>query len=91
MIRESYEFAPVGVSEDNKIIFLIDDKEYGGYSIAIKIMDAEDNNLDPKDCTIPVEYDFLSDGEIDVPIERQQSVVFDIVETIVKQAINFEE
>lgn len=83
-----FTFAPAGVSEDEKIIFLISDKEYGEYSIAVKLLD---DAKDQEEDTFGVEYDFLSAEKDTVPVDRQEQVVEAIISFIVEQVARYAE
>lgn len=80
---EDFEFVCAGISEDEQLIFLVDDYKYGNCSYAIKETLTDDG--------IDVEVDFLHETNKEVPEERQKEIVSSIVYSILETAKETEE
>ncbi len=74
LMSNQYEYKVAGLDETGKIIVLVDDTKYGGYSLLIDV-----GQMGP-DGKIEIDYDFVSDNV--VPISLQEKVVEEVVQNI---------
>ncbi len=81
-IVSDFTFEIPGVTEDDRIMALVDDEIYGKCCYLIK--------EDVSDAGVVVAFDFIKTTEEDVPVERQQEIVQAIISHIVEMGNSLE-
>lgn len=87
--NKKYEFVPLGVSDEEEIIFDVSDGIYGDCTFAVRMLNEDEASDIPKG-QLPISYSYHAvDENNKMPVEYQEKVVTDIVDYIMFQINNY--